>query len=204
MSTVTCDLTVSLDGFAAGPHPTRDRPFGDVVGTGEVLHAWMFDHAAGHRAELAGILDGGAFVMGRGMFSPDTGPWDHQWHGWWGEEPPYRAPVFVLTHHERPALAMGGGTTFHFVTTGLDDAVSRARDAADGRPVVIAGGARTVNACLRAGLIDELRLHLVPVVLGIADGVRIFDGVGRRDLDAVSARHTPEVTHLVYRRRRAD
>lgn len=204
MTLVTCNLSVSLDGFSAGPHPSRERPFGDVVGTGEILHSWMFDHAPEHAEEIAGILRAGAFVMGRGMFSPDQGPWDHDWRGWWGEEPPYHAPVFVLTHHERPALEMKGGTTFHFVTSGLDEALERAREAAGEREVSVAGGATVVNACLQAGVIDELRLHVAPVVLDIPGGVRLFDGVGRHALEAVSARHTPEVTHLVYRRRRAD
>lgn len=199
-----CDLSVSLDGYAAGPRPTRELPFGDVVGTGEVLHSWMFDHASAHGEEIAGILGAGAYVMGRGMFSPDRGPWDLAWRGWWGEEPPYRAPVFVVTHHERPALEMAGGTTFHFVTGGVAEAMARARDAAGDQDVAVAGGVTTVNACLSAGVIDELRLHVAPVVLDIAGGVRLFDGVGRHALQAVSARHTPEVTHLVYRRRRAD
>jgi len=203
MTPITCDLSVSLDGYAAGPHPSRERPFGDVVGTGEVLHSWMFDHADDHRDEIDGILDAGAYVMGRGMFSPDTGPWDPDWHGWWGDEPPYRAPVYVLTHHPREPLVLGA-TTFRFVTTGLEDALAAARRAAGAGSVSIAGGVRTVNACLKAGAIDELRLHVAPVLLDIDGGMRLFDGVGRHDLDAVSARHTPEVTHLVHRRRRAD
>ncbi|ANC30060.1 hypothetical protein I598_0479 [Isoptericola dokdonensis DS-3] len=201
MSIVTCDIAVSLDGFAAGPHPTRELPFGDVVGTGEVLHSWMFDHHADdHRQEIAAILDAGAYVMGRGMFSPDTGPWDLDWTGWWGDEPPYRAPVLVLTHHERAPLTLGE-TTFHFVTGGLEDAMARARHAAGDRPVSVAGGAGLVNQCLRAGVIDELRLHVVPAVLDVPGATRLFDGVGRHDLEAVGARWTPEVTHLTYRRR---
>ncbi|GAA1986737.1 hypothetical protein GCM10009718_25210 [Isoptericola halotolerans] len=201
MTLVTCDLSVSLDGYAAGPRPTRERPFGDVVGTGEVLHGWMFDHAPDHADEIARIVDAGAFVMGRRMFGPDSGPWDLGWRGWWGEDPPYHAPVFVLTHHERDPLPMEGGTTFHFVTGGLREAVARARDAAGTRDVAVAGGVTTVNACLAAGLIDELRLHVSPVVLDIPGGVRLFDGVGRIGLEATDVRHTPEVTHLTYRRR---
>jgi dihydrofolate reductase len=200
MSIVTCDLGISLDGFSAGPHQTRERPFGDVVGTGEVLHSWMFDHAEAHRAEIDAVVAAGAFVMGRAMFCPDSGPWDLSWTGWWGEEPPYRAPVFVLTHHERAPLVLGE-TTFWFVTGGLDEAMERARAAAGDRPVSITGGATTVNQCLRAGLIDELRLHVAPVVLDVEGGTRLFDGVGRHDLAAVGARWTPEVTHLTYRRR---
>jgi dihydrofolate reductase len=200
MTSVTCDLSVSLDGFAAGPHPTRERPFGDVVGTGEVLHSWMFDHADDHPREVAGILGAGAYVMGRGMFDPGTGPWDLAWRGWWGDEPPYRAPVFVITHHERAPLVMDGGTTFHFVTSGLEAVVRRAREAAGDRDVAVAGGASTVNACLAAGMLDELRLHVAPVLLGIVGGVRLFDDVGRHALEAAGARQSPEVTHLVYRR----
>lgn len=200
MSIVTCDLAVSLDGYSAGPHPTRDLPFGDVVGTGDVLHSWMFEHGDEHRAEIDAIVDAGAFVMGRGMFSPDSGPWDPSWAGWWGDEPPYHAPVFVLTHHERDPLVLGE-TTFWFVTGGLDDAMRQARRAAGDRPVSIAGGADVVNQCLRAGVIDELRLHVVPAVLDIAGATRLFDGVGRHDLEAVGARWTPEVAHLTYRRR---
>ncbi|MDO8145106.1 dihydrofolate reductase family protein [Isoptericola sp. 178] len=201
MTRVTCDLSVSLDGFAAGPHQTRERPFGDVIGTGEVLHTWLLEHAEDHPDEVAGILEADAYVMGRGMFCPDPGPWDPDWTGWWGDEPPYHAPVFVLTHHPREPLVMAGGTTFHFVTTGAEDALRRAVEAAGDGDVSIAGGVSTVNTYLAAGAIDELRLHVAPVVLDIPGGTRLFDGVGRLDLDAVSARHAGEVTHLVYRRR---
>ncbi|WP_278234565.1 dihydrofolate reductase family protein [Isoptericola sp. AK164] len=201
MTTVTCDLSVSLDGFAAGPHPTRERPFGDVIGAGEVLHTWLLEHAEDHPREVTGILEADAYVMGRGMFSPDTGPWDLAWRGWWGDGPPYHAPVFVLTHHPREPLEMAGGTTFHFVADGADEALRRAVDAAGDGDVSIAGGVSTVNTYLAARAIDELRLHVAPVVLDIAGATRLFDGVGRLDLDAVSARHAGEVTHLVYRRR---
>ncbi|WP_277213685.1 dihydrofolate reductase family protein [Isoptericola croceus] len=204
MTSVNCDLSISLDGYAAGPNPSRELPFGDVVGTGDVLHSWAFEHAEDHAEEVAGTLGAGAYVMGRGMFSPDTGPWDLAWRGWWGDDPPYHAPVFVLTHHDRASLEMDGGTTFHFVTGGLDEAFTRARAAAGERDVAVAGGASTVNACLAAGVIDELRLHVAPVLLDVPGGVRLFDGVGRHALEAVGARHTPEVTHLVYRRRQAD
>jgi dihydrofolate reductase len=200
MSYVTCDIGISLDGYSAGPNQSLEQPFGDGVGDGEELHSWMFDHAANHADEIAAITDAGAFVMGRNMFSPGRGEWDLGWTGWWGENPPYHAPVFVLTHHERAPLEMAGGTTFHFVTGGIDEALARARDAAGERNVAIAGGASTINEYLAAGHLDELRLHVAPVVLGIRDGVRLFDGVGPLELTAVAARHTPEVTHLVYRR----
>jgi dihydrofolate reductase len=201
-SLVTCDISVSLDGFSAGPNQTLERPFGDGVGDdAQELHSWMFDHAEDHADEIAAITDAGAFVMGRNMFDPGRGEWDPSWRGWWGDDPPYHAPVFVLTHHEREPLEMAGGTTFHFVTDGIEAALGRAREAAGERSVAVAGGATTVNAFLAAGLLDELRLHVAPVVLDIPGAVRLFDGVGRRDLVAVSARHTPHVTHLVYRRR---
>jgi dihydrofolate reductase len=200
MSYVTCDIGISLDGYSAGPNQSLEQPFGDGVGDGEALHSWMFDHAENHQDEIAAIVDAGAFIMGRNMFSPGRGEWDLAWTGWWGEDPPYHAPVFVLTHHERAPLEMAGGTTFHFVTGGVDEALVRAREAAGERNVAIAGGASTINACLAAGHVDELRLHVAPVVLGIRGGVRLFDGVGPLELSAVGVRHTPEVTHLVYRR----
>jgi dihydrofolate reductase len=134
--------------------------------------------------------------MGRHMFGPGRGDWDLSWTGWWGPEPPYKAPVFVLTHHDREPVEMAGGTTFHFVTTGIADALQRARAAAGDRNVAIAGGAATVNQFLAAGLVDEVRLHVAPVLLG--RGERLFDGVGRTDLTQVGARHTGSVTHLRY------
>ncbi|WP_166848236.1 dihydrofolate reductase family protein [Isoptericola sp. BMS4] len=199
MTQVTCDLGISLDGLSAGVNQSLDQPFGDGVGDGEQLHAWMFEHAADHQAELAAITAAGAFVMGRHMFTPGRGAWDLAWRGWWGEDPPYHAPVFVLTHHEREPLPMSGGTTFHFVTGGVSEALRQAREAAGDRDVAVAGGATTINQFLAADLIDELRLHVAPVVLGV-EGVRLFDGVGPRRLRTVSARATPEVTHLVLRR----
>jgi dihydrofolate reductase len=133
------------------------------------------------------------------MFGPpEGGAWDDSWHGWWGEDPPYHAPVFVLTHHERDDLPMEGGTTFHFVTDGIEAALERAREAAGDGEVGIMGGATTVRQYLDAGLVDELRLHLVPLVLG--SGERLFDDLTGLKLEPVAARHTPLVTHLTYRR----
>lgn len=203
MGIVTADISTTLDGFGSGPHQRLESPFGDLDNA--PLHAWMFDHGEENAAEVAGILEAGAFVMGRNMFSAGRGAWDLEWRGWWGEEPPYHAPVFVLTHHERAPLEMDGGTTFHFVTDGLEAAVERARAAAGERNVAIAGGASTVNAALRAGLLDELRWHVAPVVSGFAEdgahgGSRLFDGVPALGLEPVSVRHTPHVTHLTYRR----
>lgn len=199
MGIVTCDLGISLDGYSAGPNQSLEQPFGDRVGDGEAIHAWMFQHAANHEAEIAAITAAGAFIMGRNMFSPGRGEWDLEWKGWWGPNPPYHAPVFVLTHYEREPIEMEGGTTFHFVTGGPEEALSLARAAAGDRDVAIAGGATTINEFLATGAIDELRLHVAPVVVG-ADYVRVFDGVGPTTLTSVSARWTPEVTHLVYRR----
>ena len=143
----------------------------------------------------------GATIMGRNMFGPIRGPWeDEEWKGWWGDDPPYHHPVFVLTHHAREPIEMQGGTTFNFVTDGIASAVDRARTAAGPGSVAIAGGATTINQYLAAGLIDELRLHLVPFTAGVSGGSRIFDGVPAIDFDVVSARDTQYVTHLTYRR----
>lgn len=199
MGIVTCDLSVSLDGCSAGPNQSLEQPFGEGVAGGEIFHSWMFDHADGHRAELAAITAAGAFIMGRNMFGPGRGAWDLEWKGWWGEEPPYHAPVFVLTHVAREPLEMDGGTTFHFVTGGPDEALNLARAAAGDENVAIAGGATTINQYLAAGEIDELRLHVAPVVLDTGY-VHLFDGVGQTAWSSASGRWTPEVTHLVYRR----
>lgn len=200
MTQVTCDLGISLDGYTAGVNQSLAEPFGEGLGEGErLMQAWMFDNPDDHRAELDAITAAGAFVMGRNMFSPGRGDWDLSWRGWWGENPPYHAPVFVLTHHERDPIEMQGGTTFHFVTGGPQEALARAREAAGDRNVSVAGGATTVNQFLAEDLIDELRLHVAPVVLDV-EGVRLFQGIGTHDLRTVSARVTPEVTHLVLRR----
>ncbi|MEV0381403.1 dihydrofolate reductase family protein [Nonomuraea sp. NPDC050643] len=195
MSKVTCDMAMSLDGFVAGLNQRLDQPFGD--GVGDVLHQWMFEEPEAHKEVIEAITAAGAYVMGRNMFSPGRGAWDLDWTGWWGEEPPYHGPVFVLTHHEREPVVKRGGTTFTFVTDGLDAAMSRAREAAGGRDIAIAGGAATVNQCLAAGLIDELRVHVAPVVLGA--GERLFDGVGRLTLEPLAVSGTGLVTHLTYR-----
>lgn len=128
MNSVTCDLTVSLDGFLAGRNQSHSNPLGEG---GEELHRWQFEEPEANAAALEGILSAGAYIMGRNMFAgPGTGPWDEDWRGWWGEEPPYHAPVFVLTHHERPPVEMQGGTTFHFVNDGIESALVHARAAA--------------------------------------------------------------------------
>jgi dihydrofolate reductase len=198
MSEVTCDISVSVDGFAAGPNQTLEKPFGEGVGDdGERLHTWMFEGREDNVSEVEAIIAAGAFIMGRNMFSPGRGEWDLDWKGWWGEEPPYHAPVFVLTHHPREPLEMQGGTTFRFVTDGIESALEQARAAAGDRNVSIAGGAATVNQYLAAGLIDELRLHVAPILLGV--GERVFEGVPNLTLQPVAGRHTDLVTHLTYR-----
>ena len=167
MPDVTCDISICLDGYAAGPNQRADAPFGDGVGDdGQRLHAWMFDRAEENAAEIEAITAAGAYIMGRNMFGPDRGEPDLEWRGWWGEDPPYHVPVFVLTHHARPSLEMDGGTTFHFVTDGIESALAQARAAAGDRNVDIAGGASTVRQYLKAGHLDEIRLHVAPVLLG--------------------------------------
>jgi dihydrofolate reductase len=180
-------LVVSLDGYAAGPDQSVDAPFG--VG-GQVLTAWFWDTRFGRAmigqdggaegvddAWLArGTVGVGATVMGRNMFGPVRGPWpDLSWRGWWGEEPPYHHPVFVLTHHPRPPLEMTG-TTFHFVTDGLESALAQATEAADGLDVRLGGGVSTVAAALRGGLVDDIHLAVVPGLL--RGGERLYDDVG--------------------------
>ncbi len=198
MGIVTADIAITLDGFGSGAAQSLERPFGEL--DDNRLHSWMFDHGEDNAAEVEAIVDAGAFVMGRNMFSPGRGGWDLDWRGWWGDDPPYHAPVFVLTHHEREPAVMKGGTTFHFVTAGIEAALGLARAAAGGRNVAIAGGAATINAYLAAGAIDELRLHVVPYVSGLTEGSRMFDGVPALGLVPVAARHTPHVAHLTYRR----
>ena len=196
MSKVTCDMTMSVDGFAAGPNQTADKPFGD--GNVDALHRWMFEQSDQNAAELEAITSAKAYVMGRNMFGPIRGEWDEAWTGWWGDDPPYHAPVFVLTHHPREQVPMQGGTTFTFVTDGIEAALARAREAAGDGDVAIAGGAHTVNQYLAAGLVDELRLHLAPVVLG--RGERLLDGAGALALEPIGeVSGTDLVTHLHYR-----
>lgn len=196
---VICDLSISVDGYSAGPNQSEQRPFGDDGGDGwgNKLHAWMFDAREENRAEADRMATAKAFVMGRNMFGPVRGDWDRAWNGWWGDNPPFHGPVFVLTHHPRDPQPMDGGTTYHFVTDGIEPALERARQTAGAGDVSIAGGADTVNQYLAAGLIDELRLHVVPIVLGA--GTRLFEGVPPWSLEQVESRATGSVTHLTYR-----
>ncbi|MEU9588976.1 dihydrofolate reductase family protein [Streptomyces sp. NPDC048193] len=196
---VISDLTISVDGFSAGLHQTEERPFGEDGGdgSGAALHAWMFDTPEENRAELDRLAAAGAFIMGRNMFGPVRGGWDRRWNGWWGDDPPFHAPVFVLTHHPREPQPMAGGTTYHFVTDGIASALARARAAAGDGDVLVHGGATTVNQYLAAGLIDELRLHVVPLVLGA--GTRLFEGVPPLELEQLTSRPASLVTHVTYR-----
>src|SRR4029450_10425020 len=194
-NTVFCDLSISADGYLAGPGQTADKPFGD--GPGDRVHAWMFDTPDENKAEIDRVVAAGAFVMGRNMFGPIRDDWDLSGRGGGGGGRPYHTPVFVLTHHPRDPLTMQGGTTFRFVTDGIHAALDQARTAAGDRDVAIAGGAATVNQYLAAGLVDELRTHIAPVPLGT--GERLFDGVPPLQLEILAVRAASLATHISYR-----
>jgi dihydrofolate reductase len=211
MSKVRFEITMSLDGFVAGPEQSEENPLG--IG-GEPLHEWAFALAAWRAmAGLEGgevnastpVMEGlmanvGAGVMGRNMFGPIRGPWgDRQWEGWWGEDPPYHHPVFVLTHHAREPLEMKGGTTFFFVTDGIESAIAQAETAAGDKDVLIHGGASVAQQALATGLVDEVHLHLVPLMLGA--GVRLFESLGDPlpRFEQFRVIEAPGVTHLSYR-----
>lgn len=195
MSKVVCNPTVTVDGYVAGPNQTQEKPLGDVPS--EELHRWMIETADENKAEVGAITDAGAFIIGRNMFGPIRGEWEGDWRGWWGENPPYHAPVFVLTHHPREMLTMDGGTTFTFVTDGIESALEQAKAASGDRNVAVMGGAATINQYLTAGLIDELRLSISPLILGA--GERLFDGVPEGKLEMVSGRSASLVQHITYR-----
>ena len=209
MSRLRLTISMSLDGYVAGPRQSVENPLG--VG-GTRLHEWAF--ALAIFRETHGMEGGevnastvvveeslanvGATIMGRNMFGGHPGPWDaaRPWNGWWGDDPPFHHPVFVLTRHPREPLVMGGGTTFTFVTDGIEAALDRAREAAAGRDVSLSGGADVVQQYLAAGLVDEMEINLVPTLLGA--GERLFDGVGY-DLHVITLLRTvatPSVVHL--------
>ena len=196
---VIANITISADGYVAGPNQTEEHPFGDDSGDGfgDRLHAWMFEHGEENRAEVDEIAAYTAVIMGRNMFGPVRGAWDRKWKGWWGEEPVFHAPVFVLTHHPRDPQPMKGGTTYHFVTDGIEAALAQARAAAGDGDVSILGGADTINQYLAASLVDELRLHIAAFTLGA--GARLFDGVPPLGLEQVKSRASCAITHLTYR-----
>jgi dihydrofolate reductase len=190
-------MSISLDGFVAGPDQSRDDPLG--IG-GLELHHWHLDeplHEGDAQARDALMRPRGAYVMGRNMFGPIRGAWDEEWRGWWGDDPPYHAPVFVLTHHRRDPIEMEGGTTFHFVTDGFEAAFARASDVAGRLGVDIAGGASTVRQALAAEVIDEFTLDIVPVLLGA--GERLLDGARDPGLQPLDVIHSPLATHVRYR-----
>jgi dihydrofolate reductase len=205
---VTCHISISLDGFVAGPNQSLENPIGEG---GMRLHDWVFATASWRRqqgqdggndsadSEVAEeVVQGvGAYIMGRKMFGGGPGQWDPEWKGWWGDEPPYHAPVFVLTRHPRQPLSMLGGTTFKFVTDGMASALEQAQAAAGDQIVSIAGGASTVRQYLAAGSLDELYLHIVPVLLGA--GERLLEDVGDPVLEPVNVVASPTVTHIKYR-----
>ncbi len=204
--------SVSLDGYGAGPEQTRTEPLGKG---GEELHEWlfptkMFRTLYGDGTGEEGVDNDfaersfenlGAWIMGRNMFGPIRGPWpDNQWKGWWGENPPYHVPVFVLTHHAREPLVMKGGTVFHFVTGGIESALDKAQQAANGKDIRIGGGASTIRQFLKAGYIDEMHIAISPIFLGSGEG--LFEGI---DLLKLGFRQTETVvgkraTHVVFKR----
>ena len=212
MSKFRCDISISADGFVAGPNQSEAEPLGEG---GERLHDWVVvlsawrdahDKPGGEENASSRIVEEarenvGAAVMGRNMFGPiGGGDWgDGQWKGWWGDEPPYHHPVFIVTHHPREPVEMAGGTIYHFVTDGIESALEQAKEAAAGKDVLLLGGADVINEYLAAGLLDELELHIVPLLLG--GGARLFDNLGDADvqLEQVRAVDAPGVTHIKYK-----
>ncbi|MDP9346256.1 MAG: dihydrofolate reductase family protein, partial [Actinomycetota bacterium] len=210
MTRVRTDISMSIDGYVAGPNQSEENPLGEG---GMALHEWVFPLAVwraangdegGETNASTPVLEAmnanvGAVIMGRNMFG-GRGDWrEHPWDGWWGADPPYHVPVFVLTHHEREPLVMKGGTTFNFVTDGPEAALAEAREVAGEQDVHVAGGARAVQQFLRAGLLDELRLHVVPVLLG--SGERLLDDLGDPPpvFELSGTVEAPGVSHVTYR-----
>ena len=195
---VTSGMAMSIDGFTAGINQSFEKPFGDNFDS-DLLHRWMFAEPEKHQhaKEIDAILDAGAFIMGSNMFGPKDRRDNPEWKGWWGDNPPYHAPVFVLAHMEREPIEMTGGTTFIFVTDGIESALAKAKEVAGNRNVKINGGANTVNQYLAAGLIDELRLHIIPVTVG--SGTRLFEGVPNLTLEPIEVSGTSVVTHIRYK-----
>jgi dihydrofolate reductase len=211
MARLRFQISMSLDGFIAGPNQSEEHPLGEG---GMQLHEWAFaleawrtphgleggEINASTRVIEEALANVGASVMGRNMFGGGPGPWgEDPWDGWWGEDPPFHTPVFVLTEHEREPLEKQGGTTFFFVTDGIESALEQAKEAADGKDVSVGGGANVAQQYLKAGLIDELQIHLVPVLLG--DGTRLFENLEPANvgLECTRALEAPGVTHLTYR-----
>jgi len=207
VSKLKLTITMSIDGYVAGPDQSPEQPLG---AGGENLHDWLvplkaFRESHGHEGGevnastpfAEGILAGaGATIMGRNMFGGGPGPWAESWRGWWGDDPPYHHPVFVLTHHPRGPVEMDGGTTFHFVTDGIESALERARAAAGDKDVSLGGGASVAQQYLASGLLDELVVSVVPRLLG--GGARLFENLGDARLEQVESVDAPGVTHIRY------
>jgi dihydrofolate reductase len=211
MSRLRFEISVSLDGYVAGPNPSEEEPLGEG---GEQLHEWALKLAAwrephgregGEVNASSPLMEealtrSGAVLMGRNMFGGGPGPWGEEpWNGWWGDEPPFHVPVFVLTHHDREPHEMEGGTTFTFVGDGIESALAQARQAAGEKDISIGGGADVGRQYLAAGLVDELQLNVAPVLLG--GGTRLFEGGAGAGLklEPTLVVETPDVTHLRYR-----
>jgi dihydrofolate reductase len=208
MGKVKCQISISADGYLAGPNQSEENPLGEG---GMALHEWVFKLKSwrephGREGGEVNVSDEilrevgentGAVVMGRNMFGPVRGPWTEPlWDGWWGDEPPFRVPVFVLTHYEREPLTLGE-TTFHFVTAGPERAVELAREAADGKDISVGGGGETIQELIRAGLLDELLLTQAPVILGA--GTRLLDGIPPSvKLEQRRVVEAPDVAHIFY------
>ncbi|MGH8596941.1 MAG: dihydrofolate reductase family protein [Gammaproteobacteria bacterium] len=207
------NFAISLDGYGAGPDQTLDNPLG--VG-GEALHDWivatrtfqkMIDNSGGESGVdddfiARGFTNIGAWIFGRNMFGPVRGPWpDHTWKGWWGGNPPYHTPVFVLTRHPRPSITVDGGTTFHFITDGIHSALQRATDASNGQDIRLGGGVATIRQYLRAGLIDEMHVGISPILLG--SGENLLAGVDTPALGYQCSEHvtTPNAMHFTLTKR---
>ncbi len=211
MSKLRLGIAMSLDGYVAGPDQDEENPLGV---NGQELHEWVFPlkefremhgESGGETNASSAVLQErqaniGATIMGRNMFGPTRGEWpEDAWRGWWGDDPPYHHPVFVLTHYSREPLEMQGGTTFYFVTDGIESALAQAKNAAQGRDVWLAGGASAVNQYLAAGLVEQIDISIAPVILG--SGARLFEGVqhGTVKLEQVRAVDAPGVTHIRYK-----
>jgi dihydrofolate reductase len=211
MPKVKAQITISLDGYMAGPNQSEENPLGEG---GEALHEWAFKQAAfnemhdrgdeGERGPSDDVLRGalenlGAVVMGRNMFGPIRGPWpDEEWKGWWGDDPPFHCPVYVLTHHPRDPFELENGNSFHFVTEGIEKAIAEAKEAADDQDVSV-GGASTLQQTIAAGLLDEIVVTQVPIILGGGD--RLFDhlAAGAASFELAAVVEGAEALHLTYR-----
>ncbi len=210
MGKIIAEISMSLDGYIAGPNPTIEEPLGQ---RGEELHEWVVRLAAWRKSHgMSGgetgpdenmmeeaLANMGAVIMGRRMFSGGDGPWesDPKADGWWGDTPPFHVPVFILTEHERETVSKKGGTSFIFVTDGIESALSQAKEAAGNKNISIAGGANTIQQFIQAGLLDELQIHLVPILLG--GGTRLLENLGDTKLEKITVIDSQLVTHLMFR-----